>query len=461
MFLSFSPLLYILIIMKRKLTFDIPDSMRDYFLKRTSWGLEMHEQYINEHRSKITESLVDTTIDIMSSNYIHKQSQNNDLNEKVWRKEVHKEIDWLSKALRHAQTSAITSFITINDTISTTENFEYINPHSLQNYIAKYKLDIASNKSTFHSITSHHHSLKGDINNYEEGTTNKKSLEIYANAAVAMGEKLWVREGLKWMEKTIINFFKEGGARKAYIKAFKRVEKEKSGNQDIKEIEGSKISLESFPLDLKESEKIKILDIGSCYNPFASPSCGSRDYFDVTAIDLKPAKSASDVLQCDFLDVKSVPKGESIITQQIDDSNLMRCLKLPENTYDAATISLVLSYLPTPEQRLVMIEQAWKFLRKAEPSDHRCDSGILLIMEKLSCLGQGGKIASQAIKLWKKEITAVGFELITYQLMKVDWHYYHVFAFRAVEKQRSIDTSSNSKSNTISKGLLLRGEMRE
>ena len=72
-----------------------------------------------------------------------------------------------------------------------------------------------------------------------------------------------------------------------------------------------------------------------------------------------------------------------------------------------------------------------------------------------------GKIASQAIKLWKKEIAAVGFELITYQLMKVDWHYYHVFAFRAVEKQRSIDTSSNSKSNTISKGLLLRGEMRE
>ena len=442
--------------MKRKLTSDIPDSMRNYFLKRTEWGLEKHKQYIHEHHHKIAENLVDITIDLLSPNYNHREFKNEDINEKEWRKEVHKEIDWLSKALRNARTTAITSFITINDKTTNNTNIEnnneYVNVNSFQSFIAKFKLDVASNQSTFESITSHHHSLKGDTNNYEKGTTNEKSLEIYANAAVAMGEKLWVREGLKWMEKFMVNFFKEGGARKAYMKIIKRNTKDNDQKGKEKEKERNTVSLESFPIDLKESKKIKILDVGSCYNPFASPLCESRDYFEVTAIDLKPAETAIEVLQCDFLDVQSVPKGSSIVTQQVDDSKLRRCLKLPENTYDAATISLVLSYLPTPRQRLVMIEQAWKFLRKPGPNDHSCDSGILLIMEKLTCLGQGGKVGSQALKLWKEEIAAVGFELITYQLLKIDWHYFHCFAFRAVNKKNTSNTND-------SKGLLLKAEM--
>ncbi|KAL7638907.1 UNVERIFIED_CONTAM: hypothetical protein RMT77_010441 [Armadillidium vulgare] len=46
-------------------------------------------------------------------------------------------------------------------------------------------------------------------------------------------------------------------------------------------------------------EKLKVLDVGSCYNPFSK-----YEDLDVTAIDLHPAKS--DVYRCDFLNVKVV-----------------------------------------------------------------------------------------------------------------------------------------------------------
>ncbi|KRT82087.1 hypothetical protein AMK59_4332, partial [Oryctes borbonicus] len=46
-----------------------------------------------------------------------------------------------------------------------------------------------------------------------------------------------------------------------------------------------------------EHKSIKILDVGSCYNPFDNFS----EYFDIFPIDIAPA--TSDVFDCDFLTV--------------------------------------------------------------------------------------------------------------------------------------------------------------
>ena len=103
-----------------------------------------------------------------------------------------------------------------------------------------------------------------------------------------MGTKKWVRVGLEWMECKMMEFFTRGGARKAFIKSLR-----KDGTCKISQ------SVLSTSDDLIKHRKIKVLDIGSCYNPFAK--CKSKDALDITALDLKPA--AEGVLQCDFLDV--------------------------------------------------------------------------------------------------------------------------------------------------------------
>ena len=53
---------------------------------------------------------------------------------------------------------------------------------------------------------------------------------------------------------------------------------------------------------------------------------------------------------------------DPIVDTITHDSPIAKLLKLPMDTYDVATISLVLSYLPSPLQRLQMLEKAWQLL---------------------------------------------------------------------------------------------------
>lgn len=132
-------------------------------------------------------------------------------------------------------------------------------------------------------------------------------------------------------------------------------------------------------------DKIKLLDVGSCYNPFKP-----FPEFDVTAVDIAPA--IEDVIECDFLNVEL---GDCTEVSNSDGKS-QTISKLGAESYDVVVFSLLLEYLPTSEQRLKCCEKAGKLLR---------DEGILCIITPDSKhLGVNAKL----MKTWRYALAQLG-----------------------------------------------------
>lgn len=127
--------------------------------------------------------------------------------------------------------------------------------------------------------------------------------------------------------------------------------------------------------------QIKLLDVGSCYNPLKV-----YEEFSVTAIDIAPANK--NVYKCDFLNVK------------ISDTNVIKneqILGLQENSFHGVVFSLVLEYLPCPTQRFKFCKQAYDLL---------ISEGVLIIITPDS------KHANANVKLinsWRYHLSQLGF----------------------------------------------------
>ncbi|XP_017070355.1 S-adenosylmethionine sensor upstream of mTORC1 [Drosophila eugracilis] len=96
-------------------------------------------------------------------------------------------------------------------------------------------------------------------------------------------------------------------------------------------------------------DRLHVLDVGSCFNPFSS-----TPYLDVTALDLCPA--TEDVLQADFLKVDVLPG----IEEPGLEAGSVR--SLPASHYECVIFSLLLEYMPTAEQRLQCCRKAYDLL---------------------------------------------------------------------------------------------------
>lgn len=197
-----------------------------------------------------------------------------------------------------------------------------------------------------------------------------------------MGEKAWVKAGNAWIESMALQHC---------------ISSQESSKE--KDIEVSEM------VNSKPTEKIRLLDVGSCYNPFES--CSNAAAFAVTALDLCPAKDS--VYLCDFLKVSVANSGSvmevRLIQQQQEEDNegpaidhlssskarrldeegrrfpqdshplgsdrkaeavsnsSQEIVSLPAGSFDAVAMSLVLSYLPDPAQRRVMLLKAQELLR--------------------------------------------------------------------------------------------------
>lgn len=143
----------------------------------------------------------------------------------------------------------------------------------------------------------------------------------------------------------------------------------------------------------KEDEKIKLLDVGSCYNPFSK-----FDEFDVTAIDIAPA--IDDVIECDFLSVKVI---ESKPSTEDDKSKLTALIA---NTYDVIVFSLLLEYMPASEQRICCCEKAYRLLK---------NEGILIVITPDSKhVGANAKL----MKTWRYALALMGFNRVKYEKLE-------------------------------------------
>ncbi|XP_034836221.2 S-adenosylmethionine sensor upstream of mTORC1 [Maniola hyperantus] len=166
-----------------------------------------------------------------------------------------------------------------------------------------------------------------------------------------------------------------------------------------KEIDiGNKINLKTNFENELFSEPFKLLDVGSCYNPFKV-----YDYLDVLAIDLCPANNS--VYEGDFLHVP-------IETDTIILDNKIKQLK--ENSFDIVTFCFLLEYIPSSELRIKACENGYKVLKVG---------GLLLISTPDSKhVGANSKL----MKCWRYTLAIMGFSRIKYEKFK----HMHCMAFR-------------------------------
>ena len=137
-------------------------------------------------------------------------------------------------------------------------------------------------------------------------------------------------------------------------------------------------------------EKLSILDVGSCYNPFSK--CKKLN---VTAIDLAPA--TEDVLKCDFLSLKVDKKFEKIEKS---------ILEMPKNHFDVVIFCLLLEYLPLPSLRFKACQKAFDLLKTY---------GILFIVTPDS----SHHMKNMAVlRKWKIALASLGLIRVYYEKLK-------------------------------------------
>lgn len=146
------------------------------------------------------------------------------------------------------------------------------------------------------------------------------------------------------------------------------------------------------------TEPLKLIDVGSCYNPFKN-----YPYFDVFAIDLCPANDS--VLECDFLTVY-------IGTETVIKNSIVK--QIQRESFDVVTFCFVLEYIPTSELRISACTKAYSILKPG---------GLLIINTPDSKhVGANAKL----MKCWRYTLSHIGFNRIKYDKFK----HMHCMAFR-------------------------------
>ncbi|KAI4488768.1 hypothetical protein M0802_011278 [Mischocyttarus mexicanus] len=216
---------------------------------------------------------------------------------------------------------------------------------------------------------------------------------------------------IEWIKSQCKEYFFKGGKEKYSIREFSI----KGKMEELSVIDGINKKEETTLLTheqnyyndkkwLSETEKtyqkISVLDVGSCYNPFEM-----ENMFDVTAIDLVAVPP--NVLQCDFLSV-------DIGMEQIFSSDKKQILQLPKQSFDVVVFSLLLEYMPCPKQRYLCCSKAYNLLK---------NNGILFIISPDSKhIGANAKL----IKSWRYSLSKLGFMRIKYEKLK----HIHCLIFR-------------------------------
>lgn len=199
----------------------------------------------------------------------------------------------------------------------------------------------------------------------------------------------------------------------------------------LKNHHGCGLSASDLKSNLFHDTQIQLLDIGSCYNYFYG--CSDASQFSTLALDLCPAHES--VYCGDFLAIQA---GNIFLTEAlttIPRGNCdLRILELPSNYFDAITLSLVLSYLPSFREREAMIRKARLLLRHSTVTPHH--KGLLVIAEKASIfqkLHTTSEVSSSPQE-WIDAICHFGFTLVCYQSPVLSRHKVHLFVFCYAEQ---------------------------
>ncbi|XP_003383071.1 PREDICTED: probable methyltransferase BMT2 homolog [Amphimedon queenslandica] len=224
---------------------------------------------------------------------------------------------------------------------------------------------------------------------------DEDTLIKYSKAMHSLAVGPWMKHGggrIQWCLEACKEYFQDGGVLEKVLR--KDLRRKEFGNptqlEDSllpKSEEDYRTILESF-----RGRRLELLDVGSCYNPFSE----YRELLDVTAIDLAPAVES--VLQCDFLNVKILSRSRDKEKVPMVHKEGKIIQSLLEESFDVVVFSLLLSYLPSTEQRMECCIRAHSLLAL---------HGILLIVTADSS-HQNRHV--DMMKSWRSAIEGIGFQ---------------------------------------------------
>ncbi|KAK1335230.1 hypothetical protein QTO34_004814 [Cnephaeus nilssonii] len=174
---------------------------------------------------------------------------------------------------------------------------------------------------------------------------------------------------------------------------------------------------------LQTSGKIRLLDVGSCFNPFMK-----FEEFLTVGIDIVPAVES--VYKCDFLNLQ-LQQPLQLAQDAID--AFLKQLKnpidsLPGELFHVVVFSLLLSYFPSPYQRWICCKKAHELLML---------NGLLLIITPDS---SHQNRHAMMMKSWKIAIESLGFKRFKYS----KFSHMHLMAFRKISLKTTSDLVSRN-----------------
>uniref|UniRef100_A0A8C4QCQ2 S-adenosylmethionine sensor upstream of mTORC1 n=1 Tax=Eptatretus burgeri TaxID=7764 RepID=A0A8C4QCQ2_EPTBU len=263
-------------------------------------------------------------------------------------------------------------------------------------------------------------SMVGDFGQmWQEHCEDADALLGYASAMRTLAEEHWSEndeneDRIDWCRRACLEYFLEGGLQLALVKDKRR---QLAGQHRSSDNTASFILFTIMPPALScsllsPSHKIRLLDVGSCFNPFLK-----YDEFLAIGIDIFPA--VQNVYRCDFLSLELdaplqlVPEDKDDFIRQLPGPVIR---SLPCDLFHAVVFSLLLSYFPSPQQRWLCCQKAHELLPLG---------GLLLIVTPDS---SHAARRSTMMRSWRVAIEALGFKRWRY----VKKSHIHLMAFRKV-----------------------------
>jgi len=245
---------------------------------------------------------------------------------------------------------------------------------------------------------------------WKEHLENEDVLKNYSNAMKTLATKHWKKlesenedtSRILWTKTKILDYYFNGGLNNQIIRDTNRLKRHTEKYPEeiylTKNVEEEK----ETRFEEKDNGRIKLLDVGSCYNPFSQ----FRE-FEVTGLDIAPSYEHG-VYKADFL------------TLNISDTSEFcerSVLSLSRNSFDAVVFSFLLEYLPSPAPRYESCVKARHLLK---------ENGILVILTPDSCHQQRN---NSIIRGWKQALLQIGYQQVYYEKKQ----HFHGLVFRKLD----------------------------
>eukprot|EP00088_Acartia_fossae_P029529 TRINITY_DN3039_c0_g1_i5.p1 TRINITY_DN3039_c0_g1~~TRINITY_DN3039_c0_g1_i5.p1 ORF type:complete len:337 (-),score=47.08 TRINITY_DN3039_c0_g1_i5:190-1200(-) len=202
-----------------------------------------------------------------------------------------------------------------------------------------------------------------------------------------------------WTRQKIHQYFYQDGLHNQCTRDRNRFERNGISNVDNSE------KFNRFPSSVEDPVRLKLLDVGSCYNPFSKFS-----ELDVTAIDIAPVYE-NNVYKSDFLAL-DISDSSQICGREV--------VSLAKESFQIVVFCFLLEYFPATTPRYECCAKARQLLQ---------ENGILVILTPDSCHQQRN---NAIIKKWKEAFLQMGFQRVYYEKLQ----HFHGFVLRKLGKEQ-------------------------